>query len=105
VIGNQPVLWINDKTLLSGGPYSEQNMQLWDQALLQEEPHYPNMRVYNWAAVVQNSWYISDGIHYTSHGCAERALLIADALARAFPAPAQTSAPASRHRSAAGGHY
>jgi peptidoglycan/LPS O-acetylase OafA/YrhL len=105
VIGNQPVLWINDKTLPTSGPYSEQNMQLWDQALLQEEPHYPNMRVYNWAAVVQNSWYIWDGIHYTSHGCAERALLIADALARAFPAPARTSAPASQHRSAVGGHY
>ncbi|HEX8008017.1 MAG TPA: hypothetical protein VF482_16495 [Trebonia sp.] len=53
------------------------------------------MRVYDWAAVVQNSWYISDGIHFTSYGCAERALLIADALARAFPAPTQTSAPAS----------
>ena len=104
VIGSQPVLWVNDRSLLSSGPYSEQNMQLWNQALLQEAPHYPNMRVYDWAAVVQNSWYINDGIHFTSHGYAERALLIADALARAFPAPAQTSAPASGHRPAVGGH-
>jgi peptidoglycan/LPS O-acetylase OafA/YrhL len=100
VIGNQPVLWINDKSLLSSGPYSEQNMLLWDQALAQEEPDYPNMRVYDWAAVVQNSWYISDGIHFSSQGYAQRARLIADALARAFPAPAQMSAPASRHRPA-----
>ncbi|HEX8008490.1 MAG TPA: acyltransferase family protein, partial [Trebonia sp.] len=58
VIGNQPVLWVNDRSLLSSGPYSEQNMQLWNQALTQEAAHYPNMRVYDWAAVVQNSWYI-----------------------------------------------
>jgi hypothetical protein len=102
VIGNQPVLWINDKSLLTSGPYSEQNMQLWDQALTQEASHYPNMRVYDWAAVVQNSWYISDGIHFTSQGYAQRARLIADALARAFPAPAQASAPPSRHRAADG---
>lgn len=104
VIGNQPVLWINDKSLLTSGPYSEQNMQLWNQALMQEEPHYPNMRVYDWASVVQNSWYINDGIHFTSQGYAQRARLIVDALARAFPAPAQASAPAARHRSADGRH-
>jgi peptidoglycan/LPS O-acetylase OafA/YrhL len=86
VIGNEPVLWINVKSLVQSGPYSEQNMQLWDQTLIQAERRYPNMRVYDWAAVVQNSWFISDGIHYTSHGYAERAKDIADALARAFPA-------------------
>jgi peptidoglycan/LPS O-acetylase OafA/YrhL len=102
VIGNQPVLWVNDRSLLSSGPYSEQNMQLWNQALTQEASHYPNMRVYNWAAVVQNSWYISDGIHFTSYGYAQRARLIADALATAFPAPTQASTPATRYRPAAG---
>ena len=86
LIGNQPVLWIEVKSLVSGGPYSEQNMQLWNQALAEEAPHYPNMRLYNWPAVVQNSWFISDGIHYTSYGYAQRARLIADALAAAFPA-------------------
>jgi peptidoglycan/LPS O-acetylase OafA/YrhL len=86
VIGNQPVLWVEVKSLLSGGPYSEQNMMLWNQALQEELPHYPNMRLYNWPAVVQNSWFISDGIHYTSYGYLQRARLIADALATAFPA-------------------
>jgi peptidoglycan/LPS O-acetylase OafA/YrhL len=86
VIGNQPVLWVEVKSLLSSGPYSEQNMMLWNQALQEELPHYPNMRLYNWPAVVQNSWYISDGIHYTSYGYMQRARLIADALATAFPA-------------------
>jgi peptidoglycan/LPS O-acetylase OafA/YrhL len=85
VIGNQPVLWVEVKSLVSGGPYSEQDMMLWNQALQQELPNYPNMRLYNWPAVVQNSWFINDGIHYTSGGYAQRARLIADALAAAFP--------------------
>jgi peptidoglycan/LPS O-acetylase OafA/YrhL len=114
VIGNQPVLWVNDKSLLTSGPYSEQNMLQWDKALAAEEPHHPNMRVYNWAAVVRNSWFINDGIHFTSQGYAERALLIAETLARAFPAkpavsagaparaPARASAPADAHQPAAG---
>ncbi len=86
VIGNMPVLWIEVKSLLSSGPYSEQNMILWNQALKEELPHYPNMRIYDWPAVVQNSWFINDGIHYTSYGYEQRARLIALALAAAFPA-------------------
>ncbi len=61
-------------------------MELWNQALQQVQPRYPNMRIYNWPAVAQKSWFITDGIHYTSNGYAHRATAIADALARAFPA-------------------
>jgi len=86
LIGNQPVMWVEVTSLLTSGPYSEQNMQLWNQALHQVQSHYPNMRIYNWPAVVQKSWFISDGIHYTSNGYAHRAVDIADALAAAFPA-------------------
>jgi peptidoglycan/LPS O-acetylase OafA/YrhL len=86
LIGNQPVMWVEVKSLLTSGPYSEQNMELWNQALQQALPSYPNMRLYNWPAVVQNSWYISDGIHFTSDGYAHRGQMIAEALAEAFPA-------------------
>jgi hypothetical protein len=85
LIGNQPVLWVNVKSLLSRGPYSEHDMRLWDQALLRACPRYPNMRVYNWAAVANRSWFISDGIHYTSPGYQQRSHRIASALATAFP--------------------
>jgi peptidoglycan/LPS O-acetylase OafA/YrhL len=95
VIGSQPVMWVEVKSLLSSGPYSEQNMMLWNQALQQEQKYYPNMRLYDWPAVVQDSWFINDGIHYTSYGYQQRARLIADALAAAFPAGAGTTAPAS----------
>jgi peptidoglycan/LPS O-acetylase OafA/YrhL/lysophospholipase L1-like esterase len=85
VIGRQPVLWVNVKSLVASGPYAESDMQLWDAALLQACARYPNMRVYDWAAAVKNRWFISDGVHFTSPGYAARAHLIAKALAAAFP--------------------
>ncbi|MGO9782446.1 MAG: acyltransferase family protein [Streptosporangiaceae bacterium] len=89
VIGNQPVMWVNVRSLLASGPYAESQMQLWNGALLQACARYPHLRVYNWAADAQSSWFISDGIHYTSAGYAARAHLIARALAAAFPASSQ----------------
>jgi lysophospholipase L1-like esterase len=46
---------------------------------------YPNMRVFDWASLAKPAWFISDGIHYTSAGYEQRAVDIADGLARAFP--------------------
>ena len=86
LIGKQPVMWVNVKSLLTSGPYAESQMQLWDSALTQACARYPDMRVYDWAADAQSSWFIADGIHYTSAGYAARAHLIAQALAAAFPA-------------------
>jgi peptidoglycan/LPS O-acetylase OafA/YrhL len=86
LIGKQPVMWVEVTSLLSSGPYAEQNMRLWNQALQRARPHYPNMRVFDWPAVAQRSWFIADGIHYTTTGYQHRAKAIADALAEAFPA-------------------
>ena len=85
LIGNQPVMWVNVISLLASGPYSENNMLLWNRALIQACARYPNMRVYDWAAAAKDSWFISDGIHYTSAGYAARAHLIARGLAAGFP--------------------
>ena len=95
LIGNQPVMWVNVKSLVAYGPYSENDMLAWDEALLQACASYPNMRVYDWAAVVKDSWFISDGIHYTSAGYAVRAYLIARALAAAFPDQGGAGQPSS----------
>ena len=84
IIGDEPVMWVNVKSLLTTGPYSEQNMKEWDDALLRACQDYPNMRVYDWAGR-QNAWFIDDGIHFTSPGYAARARLIAQALGKAFP--------------------
>ena len=85
VIGDQPVMWVDVRSLLASGPYSEHNMRLWNQALLQACSRYPNMRVFDWAAVAHDAWFIDDGIHYNTPGYAARSRLIAQALARAFP--------------------
>jgi peptidoglycan/LPS O-acetylase OafA/YrhL len=95
LIGNQPVMWVNVKSLVAYGPYSESDMLMWDEALLQACASYPNMRIYDWAAVVQDSWFISDGIHFTSAGYAARAYLIARAVAAAFPDQGGAGQPSS----------
>jgi lysophospholipase L1-like esterase len=86
-------MWVNVRSLLTSGPYAESQMQAWNSALLQACARYPHMRVYNWAADAQSSWFIADGIHYTSAGYAARAHLIAQALAAAFPASGQRARP------------
>ncbi len=86
VIGNEPVLWVNVRTIVTSGAWSEPNMLLWNQALAQALPSYPNLKIYDWASVVQTSWFSSDRVHYTSEGYRNRARMIADGLATAFPA-------------------
>jgi hypothetical protein len=85
VAHGEPVMWVSTVTQLSSGPWSEANERAWDDTLIRALARYPNMRIFDWAAVAQPSWFLSDGIHYNSVGCAARARAIADALARAFP--------------------
>jgi len=87
----EPVMWVNAQTDLSSGPWSEANMQSWNNALVAACRAYPNMRIFNWAAMVRPGWHLSDGIHYTSQGYAIRAHAIASALASAFPTGAHSS--------------
>jgi hypothetical protein len=82
----EPVLWVNTRTELSAGPWADAGEQAWDAALAQALKTYPNLRIFNWSAVAQPSWFLGDGIHYNTTGCAFRAHDIAAALARAFPA-------------------
>ena len=86
VVGTEPVVWLNAKSLVSSGPYAESNMKKWNAALMQACTRHPNMRVFDWTSVVHDNWFQTDGIHYTTPGYAKRAHLIANALADAFPA-------------------
>ena len=88
----EPVMWVNTQTDVSSGPWSRANMQLWNSELVAACAAYPNMRVFDWAAMVQPGWHLDDGIHYTSAGYAIRAHAIAHALAIAFPANGRRSA-------------
>jgi lysophospholipase L1-like esterase len=91
VAHGEPVMWVNTHTLLSSGPWSEANMQTWNDDLLQACREYPNMRIFNWAGLDRAAWHLPDGIHYTSAGYAIRARAIAQALARAFPSGGHSS--------------
>jgi peptidoglycan/LPS O-acetylase OafA/YrhL len=91
LIGNQPVMWVNVRSLLTSGPYNEQAMQLWDNALLQACHEYKNMRIFDWARLANDRWFSDDGIHYNTPGYAARSRLIAQALANAFPASGRST--------------
>ena len=85
VADGNPVLWINVRTLNPGNPaYSEENMQAWDDELLNACDDYPNMRIYDWANRVKDEWFIDDGIHFTSEGYKVRAQAIANAIPKSF---------------------
>jgi lysophospholipase L1-like esterase len=89
-VHGEPVLWVTAQTDVNSGPWSEANMQHWNKTLVQASKLYPNMRIFNWAGMVQPGWHLADGIHYTSAGYVIRAAAIARALASAFPAHGQS---------------
>jgi hypothetical protein len=86
VIGNDPVLWVDAKTLRTDGPWQNSSMLTWNEALTAAAARYPNIKVYDWAGVVQDAWFGDDRIHYTTEGYTQRAALIAAALATSYPA-------------------
>lgn len=84
---DDPVLWVNAATIKATGSWQTDHMLPWNEALLEACARHPNLRVYDWAAEVQDDWYSSDQIHQNTEGYAARAKGIADALAAAFPGP------------------
>jgi hypothetical protein len=86
VIGSDPVLWVDVKTLRTDGPWRNASMLAWNEALDAAASRHPNIKIYDWAGVVQDAWYGDDRIHYTTEGYTQRAALIADALATTYPA-------------------
>ena len=86
IIGDDPVVWVDVKTLRDRGPYASPNMRRFNQALEKAHARYPALQVYDWSGTVTDQWFDGDGIHYTGDGYAYRSALIATALAEAFPA-------------------
>ena len=88
----KPVLWLTVKSMRTEGPYANKGMHGWNDALVKACAACSNLRVYDWAAEVQDDWFQDDGIHFTSDGYAERGRRTAHALARAFPATGRPAA-------------
>ena len=85
VAHGEPVMWVNVRTMLTSGSWSNANEQAWDKALLIASHRYQNLRIFDWSAIAQPGWFLPDGVHYNSLGCQLRAAAIANALAKAFP--------------------
>ncbi len=86
VVGTEPVLWPNLKTLSSAPQYYEpENMIAYNAALTDACNRYPNLRIYDAAADIPDDAYV-DGIHHTTAGSEVFADGIARALAVAYPA-------------------
>jgi lysophospholipase L1-like esterase len=85
VAAGDPVLWVDTRTLVGSGAYAAANMVAWNETLAQAEVDHPNLVVYPWSTVVQDGWFVRDGIHLTSAGYVEQARGVADALVAAFP--------------------
>jgi hypothetical protein len=92
IIGRHPVLWVAAVTLLRSGPYSEPDMQRWNDTLLTVCKRHPTMRVFDWPAWAKPRWFIPDGIHYYSPGYVARTRRISQGLAHAFPQGGPSSA-------------
>jgi hypothetical protein len=85
IAGDDPVLWVNTRTETAAEPWGNQNMQAWNAELHLALERYPNLRVFDWAAAADPSWFGPDRVHDTTEGSRQRAHRIADALATAFP--------------------
>ncbi|MCF8570858.1 SGNH/GDSL hydrolase family protein [Gordonia sp. HY002] len=82
---DQNVLW---PTVMTNDPsnsaYAKKNMTAFNDALERAADRYPNLKVYDFAAEAQPTWYADDGIHFNATGATQRNRLFATALATAF---------------------
>ena len=80
-----PVMWVNTFTTLRAGHWSNANMKLWNEALVQARRRWPNLKVFDWASVAATGAApFADGIHHTAEGYGARNRAIAEALAATF---------------------
>lgn len=81
-----PVMWVNTITTKTTGYYSNDNMKLWNQALNEALTRWPNLKVFDWAAIAATgSAPFADGIHHTTAGYAVRNKAIAEAFVAKYP--------------------
>jgi peptidoglycan/LPS O-acetylase OafA/YrhL len=84
-IGDSSALWMTGLALEQDGPWSDPEIQKWNEAVADACARWPNMRVYDWRSEARDEWYDQDGIHFNQSGDIERAQRIAAALAVAVP--------------------
>ena len=92
LLDGQRVMWPTTVSDTESGPWAQENMREFNEALLRVQKDYPNLRVFDWAAEVDHAWFLEgDFVHYNATGNAERSHRFAGALVRAFPEGKKTS--------------
>lgn len=80
------VMWVNTYTTKTTGYWSNANMKLWNEALAEARARWPNLEVFDWAAIAATGAApYTDGIHHTTAGYTVRNKSIAEALVGFFP--------------------
>jgi hypothetical protein len=85
VIGTEPAMWLTPVPQVEEGDYDSANMEAWNAILRDAQGTYPNMLLYDWAAVAEPEWFGEDGIHNTPEGFRAMARLIPTELAEVLP--------------------
>ena len=85
VIGDDPVLWVDVKTLWRTARGRTRTCRRGTSSSSPRRRATPTCSSTTGPSVVPDDWFQRDRIHYTSTGYTERARLIADALAAAYP--------------------
>jgi hypothetical protein len=86
--GLASVMWVNTYTTMTTGYWANDNMNLWNEALIDAQAHWPNMKIHDWASEADDgNAPFADGIHHTSAGYEVRNASIAHALVSFFPGP------------------
>lgn len=77
------VMWVNTFTTRTDGYWSNDNMMIWNTELVAAQSRWPNLRIFDWAAVAATGAApFSDGIHHTADGYKVRNAAIATALSK-----------------------
>lgn len=81
--GGTTVVWVSSFTAVTKGHWSNANMQLWNRALREAVERWPNLHVFDWAAIAATGLApFADGIHHTREGYAVRNRAIAESVAK-----------------------
>jgi lysophospholipase L1-like esterase len=85
VIGADPVLWVDARTIATTGFWASANIVAWDDALTTASVSYPNIRIARWSKFVKAEWFASDGIHPNAAGTSARVQFVVAALVANYP--------------------
>ena len=82
------VLWVNTHSTKTSGYWSNTNMIAWNEALVEAQARWANLRIFDWASIAKTGVApYADGLHHTPAGYEVRNKAIAGRLRAVFSKP------------------